>query len=151
MLKVSDRHLRVWKVSPYLSAVPEAHTCNRDASQVESMSKKYEEKYKQAGESNSRLASEEAAFRDLQERKMELYNAIFRMEQGGSADSLLQVRADRIQADLEELRKALNERCKKFGLHTKATALIELPYGWQPGIQESAAQWDDDWDKFEDE
>ena len=23
--------------------------------------------------------------------------------------------------------------------------------GWQPGIQENAAQWDDDWDKFEDE
>ena len=23
--------------------------------------------------------------------------------------------------------------------------------GWQPGIQESAADWDEDWDKFEDE
>lgn len=23
--------------------------------------------------------------------------------------------------------------------------------GWQPGIQEDAAEWDDDWDKFEDE
>lgn len=92
-----------------------------DKREVESMSKKYEEKYKQAGESGSRLASEEAAFRDLQERKMELYNAIFRMEQGGNADSLLQVRSDRIQAELEELRKALNERCKQFGLRTKPT------------------------------
>jgi hypothetical protein len=23
--------------------------------------------------------------------------------------------------------------------------------GWQPGIQEGAATWDEDWDKFEDE
>lgn len=23
--------------------------------------------------------------------------------------------------------------------------------GWQPGIQEEAADWDDEWDKFEDE
>ena len=97
------------------------------------------------------MASEEAAFRDVQERKLELYNAIVRMEQGGNADSLLQVRADRIQTDMEELRKALNERCKQLVLRTKPTALIELPYGWQPGIQENAAEWDDDWDKFEDE
>lgn len=122
-----------------------------DKREVESLSKKYEEKLKQAGESGSRMASEEAAFRDLQERKLELYNAIVRMEQGGNADSLLQVRADRIQTDMEELRKALNERCKQFGLRTKPTALIELPYGWQPGIQQNAAEWDDDWDKFEDE
>uniref|UniRef100_A0A0C9QU05 TSA: Wollemia nobilis Ref_Wollemi_Transcript_9796_3856 transcribed RNA sequence n=1 Tax=Wollemia nobilis TaxID=56998 RepID=A0A0C9QU05_9CONI len=122
-----------------------------DKREVESLSKKYEEKYKQTGDSNSRLATEERAFRDLQERKMELYNAIVRMEQGGTADGLLQVRADRIQADLEELRKALNERCKQFGLRSKPSALIELPYGWQPGIQENAAEWDDDWDKFEDE
>lgn len=122
-----------------------------DKREVESLSKKYEEKLKQAGESNSRMASEEAAFRDVQERKLELYNAIVRMEQGGNADSLLQVRADRIQTDMEELRKALNERCKQLGLRTKPTALIELPYGWQPGIQENAAEWDDDWDKFEDE
>ena len=23
--------------------------------------------------------------------------------------------------------------------------------GWQPGMQENAAEWDDDWDKFQDE
>lgn len=23
--------------------------------------------------------------------------------------------------------------------------------GWQPGIQETAADWDEDWDKFEEE
>lgn len=122
-----------------------------DKREVESLSKRYEEKLKQAGESSARMASEEAAFRDIQERKLELYNAIVRMEQGGNADSLLQVRADRIQTDMEELRKALNERCKQLSLRTKPTALIELPYGWQPGIQQNAAEWDDDWDKFEDE
>ena len=52
---------------------------------------------------------------------------------------------------MEELRKALNERCKQLGLRTKLTALIELPYGWKPSIQENATEWDDDWDKFEDE
>ena len=29
--------------------------------------------------------------------------------------------------------------------------LSPLYSGWQPGIQENAAQWDEDWDKFEDE
>jgi len=44
----------------------------------------------------------------------------------------------------------LNERCKQLGLRTKLTALIELPNGWKPDIQENATEWDDDWDKFED-
>ncbi|XP_068640018.1 uncharacterized protein [Aristolochia californica] len=122
-----------------------------DRREVESLAKKYEEKYKQVGDVASKLTIEEATFRDVQERKMELYNAIVKMEQGGSADGLLQVRADRIQSDLEELVKGLNERCKKYGLRVKPAALVELPFGWQPGIQEGAADWDEDWDKFEDE
>nr|GMD87307.1 epidermal growth factor receptor substrate 15-like 1 [Ipomoea batatas] len=61
------------------------------------------------------------------ERKLELQQSIIRMEQGGSADGILQVRADRIQSDLEELLKALTERCKKHSV-TKSTALIELPH-----------------------
>ncbi|XP_077246900.1 uncharacterized protein LOC143886702 [Tasmannia lanceolata] len=122
-----------------------------DRREAESLAKKYEEKYKQVGDVASKLTIEEATFRDVQERKMELYNAIVKMEQGGSADGLLQVRADRIQSDLEELVKGLNERCKKYGLRVKPTALVELPFGWQPGIQEGAADWDEDWDKFEDE
>ena len=44
---------------------------------------------------------------------------------------LLQVRADRIQYDLEELIKALTERCKKHGLDMKSAAIIELPTGMQ--------------------
>jgi epidermal growth factor receptor substrate 15 len=122
-----------------------------DKREVESLSKKYEEKYKQSGDVASKLTIEESTFRDLQERKMELYQAIVKMEQDGSGDGVLQVRADRIQSDLDELVKGLNERCKKYGLRAKPTTLTELPFGWQSGIQEGAADWDEDWDKFEDE
>ncbi|KAA8537395.1 hypothetical protein F0562_026918 [Nyssa sinensis] len=122
-----------------------------DKREAESLTKKYEEKYKQVAEIASKLTIEEATFRDVQERKMELNQAIIKIEQGGSADGILQVRADRIQSDLEELMRALTERCKKHGMHVKSTALIELPIGWQPGIPEIAGVWDKDWDKFEDE
>lgn len=122
-----------------------------DKNEVESLAKKYEEKYKQVAEVASKLTVEEAAFRDIQGRKMDLQNAIVNMEKGGSSDGLLQVRADRIQSDLEELMKALLERCKRHGLDIKSKATIELPYGWQPGIQEGAIDWDEDWDQFDDE
>ncbi|XP_058098605.1 actin cytoskeleton-regulatory complex protein pan1-like [Magnolia sinica] len=122
-----------------------------DKREVESLAKKYEEKYKQVGDVASKLTIEQATFREIQERKMELYNAIVKMEQGGSADGVLQVRAERIQSDLEELVKTLNDRCKQYGLRAKPTTLVELPFGWQPGIQDGAADWDEDWDKFEDE
>ncbi|KAF4370495.1 hypothetical protein G4B88_005216 [Cannabis sativa] len=143
-----------------------------DKREAELLGKKYEEKYKQVAEIASKLTIEDATFRDIQARKMELHQAIVKMEQGGSADGILQVRADRIQNDLEELLKALTERCKKHGLHVKSSAIIELPKGklrgtykwfilgiyfffmlhsWEPGIQEGAAVWDEEWDKFEDE
>ncbi|KAL0560898.1 hypothetical protein IC582_001315 [Cucumis melo] len=122
-----------------------------DKREVESLAKKYEEKYKQSGDVASRLTVEEATFRDIQEKKMELYQAIVKMEQDGSADGVLQARADRIQSDIEELVKSLNERCKSYGLRAKPITLTELPFGWQPGIQVGAADWDEDWDKFEDE
>ncbi|KAJ0086794.1 hypothetical protein Patl1_09375 [Pistacia atlantica] len=151
---------------------------------AESLGKKYEEKYKQVADIASKLTIEDAKFRELQERKMELHQAIVNMERGGSADGILQVRADRTQSDLEELLKALTERCKKHGVDVKSSALIELPFGtyisflhvlyksyinassprvmfifvahalyqgWQPGIQEGASVWDEEWDKFEDE
>lgn len=122
-----------------------------DKREAEFVTKKYEEKYKQVAEIASKLAMEDARFRDLQGRKNELHQAIIKMEQGGSADGILQVRADRIQSDLEELIKALTDRCKKHGLDVKSTAIIELPIGWEPGFQEGAAIWDEDWDKFDDE
>uniref|UniRef100_A0A1J3DBN7 Epidermal growth factor receptor substrate 15-like 1 n=1 Tax=Noccaea caerulescens TaxID=107243 RepID=A0A1J3DBN7_NOCCA len=122
-----------------------------DKREAETLAKKYEEKYKQVAEIGSKLTIEEARFREIEGRKTELSQAIVNMEQGGSADGLLQVRADRIQSDLEELMKALTERCKKHGVEVKSKALVDLPAGWQPGIQEGAALWDEEWDKFEDE
>lgn len=121
-----------------------------DKKEVESLSKKYEDKYKQAGDVASKLTIEEATFRDIQEKKMELYRAIVKLDQDGKPEEI-QARADRIQADLEEQVKALNERCKMYGLRGKPTSLVELPFGWQPGFQEGAADWDENWDKFEDE
>ncbi|KAK7352165.1 hypothetical protein VNO80_17583 [Phaseolus coccineus] len=122
-----------------------------DKREAESLGKKYEEKYKQVAEIASKLTIEEAKFRDVQERKVELQQAIVKIEQGGSADGILQVRAERIQSDLEELFKALADRCKKHGMDVKSIAMVQLPSGWQPGIPEGAALWDEDWDKFEDE
>ncbi|KAK9677657.1 hypothetical protein RND81_11G158700 [Saponaria officinalis] len=121
-----------------------------DKREVESLAKKYEEKYLQSGNVASKLTIEEATFRDIQEKKMEMYQAVVKMEQEGS-DETLQVRADHIQSNLEELVRSLSERCKKYGLRSKPTTLVELPFGWQPGIQEGAADWDEEWDKFEDE
>lgn len=122
-----------------------------DKREAELLGKKYEEKYKQVAEIASKLTIEEAAFREIQERKMEYNQAIIKMQQGGSADGILQVRADRLQSDLEELLKALAERCKRHGVQIKSAAVIELPKGWQPGIPEVSAVWDEEWDKFDDE
>ncbi|CAO2833715.1 unnamed protein product [Amaranthus hypochondriacus] len=122
-----------------------------DKREADLLGKKYEEKYKQVAELASKLTIEEAKFREYQERKTELHQAIINMEQGGSVDGILQVRADRIQSDFEELLKALSERCKRHGIEIKSATLIELPKGWQPGIQEGAAVWDEEWDKFDDE
>lgn len=121
-----------------------------DRREVEVLAKKYEEKYKQSGDVASKLSIEESTFRDIQEKKMELYRAIVKLEQESGADKI-QVHADRIQLDLEEQVKTLNERCKTYGLRAKPTSLVELPFGWQPGIQEGAADWNEEWDRFEDE
>lgn len=123
-----------------------------DKREAESLAKKYEDKYKKiGGDIASKLSLDEATFRDIQERKLELYNAIVKLEQGGTDKGVLKDKVDRIQSDLEELVKTLNERCKQYGLRAKPASLVELPFGWQPGIQEGAADWDEDWDKFNDE
>ncbi|KAJ8764004.1 hypothetical protein K2173_004877 [Erythroxylum novogranatense] len=122
-----------------------------ERSEVDVLERKYIEKYKQSGDVASRLTIEEATFRDIQEKKMELYKAIVKMEEGGTAEDVLKERADGIQSSLELLVKSVNERCKQYGLRTKPTSLVELPFGWQPGIQEGTADWDEDWDKFDDE
>ncbi|OWM84024.1 actin cytoskeleton-regulatory complex protein PAN1-like [Punica granatum] len=122
-----------------------------DKREVEVLAKKYEEKYRQTGDVASRLTLEEATFRDIQEKKMDLYRAILGMDKDGDADGTVKDHANRIQSDLDDLVKSLNERCKSYGLRAKPTSLVELPFGWQPGIQATAADWDEDWDKFEDE
>ncbi|PKA46196.1 hypothetical protein AXF42_Ash015489 [Apostasia shenzhenica] len=122
-----------------------------DRHEGEHLAKKYEEKYKQTGDVASKLTVDEAIFRDIQEKKLELYNAIVRMELGEKSDGALQERAVQIQNDLDELVKALNERCKQYGLRAKPTSLLELPFGWQPGIQEISADWDEKWDKFDED
>ncbi|KAL7104144.1 hypothetical protein ACP275_08G225500 [Erythranthe tilingii] len=120
-----------------------------DKKEAESLAKKYEEKYNKNGAVSSRLTIEESTFRDIQEKKMELYRAIVRLEHD-KADGI-QDRANKIQLEVEELVKALNERCKTYGLRAKPTSLLELPFGWQSGIEAAAADWDEAWDVFEDE
>ncbi|XP_018450817.2 uncharacterized protein LOC108822276 isoform X2 [Raphanus sativus] len=122
-----------------------------DKRELESLAKKYEEKYKKSGNVGSKLTIEEATFRDIQEKKMELYQAIVKFEEGKLDDSIVKERTEHIQSGLEELIKQLNERCKQYGVRGKPTSLVELPFGWQPGIQEGAADWDEDWDKLEEE
>ncbi|KAG6549724.1 hypothetical protein Mapa_008704 [Marchantia paleacea] len=122
-----------------------------DKREMEALAKRYDERFKAGGEVNSRLVAEEAAFRDIQEKKIELYNAIAKIEQGGDANGLLQSKADRIHHDLDELKKALNERSKRLGLEVKASAPTEQSFGWQPGVQDNTSEWDEDWDKFDDE
>ncbi|CAL5190902.1 unnamed protein product [Lathyrus oleraceus] len=121
-----------------------------DKHEVEILAKKYDDKYKQVGDVSSKLTTEEATFRDMQEKKIELYQGIVKLEQDVNTDDTVQGRADRIQSSLDELVKSLNERCKQYGLRAKPTTLVELPFGWQPGIQEGAADWDEVWDKLED-
>ncbi|XP_074564204.1 uncharacterized protein LOC141820714 isoform X3 [Curcuma longa] len=122
-----------------------------DKQEVESLTKRYEQKCKQVGDVASKLTIEEATFRDIQDKKLEIYNAILKIEQGETAEGSLQARADHIQKDLKEVINILNERSKQYGLRAKPTTLMELPFGWQPGIQEGAADWDEDWDKFEED
>ncbi|RWV91512.1 hypothetical protein GW17_00046199 [Ensete ventricosum] len=74
-----------------IAASLDPHASSSSSKEVELLAKKYEERYKQVGELASKLAVEEAKHRDIQERKMELHNAIIKMEQGGSTDGLLQV------------------------------------------------------------
>ncbi|RXH97804.1 hypothetical protein DVH24_010129 [Malus domestica] len=104
---------------------------------AESLAKKYEEKYKQAGDVASKLTIEEATRRK--------WSYTGQLSRWSNKD-----RVDRIQLDLDGLVKTLNERCKKYGLRGRPTTLTELSFGWQSGIQ-GDADWDEGWDKFEDE
>lgn len=41
----------------------------------------------------------------------------------------MQDHANRMQSDLDDLVKALNECCKSYGLRARPTSLVELPFG----------------------
>ncbi|XP_073011612.1 uncharacterized protein [Typha latifolia] len=90
---------------------------------------KYEDKYKQVGDVASKLTIEEATFCDIQEKMLELCNAIIKMQKSRSPGDLLQDPINQIQSNLEELVKSPNEQCKHYGLRAKPTSLIELPFG----------------------
>ncbi|KAJ8771019.1 hypothetical protein K2173_023344 [Erythroxylum novogranatense] len=97
-----------------------------DRREVDALERKYIEKYKQSGDVASRLTIEETTFHDIQERKMELYNAIVKIEEGGTVADVLKERGEHIQLSMEELVKSLSSFF-------------------------SSADWDEYWDKFEDE
>ncbi|GJM97380.1 hypothetical protein PR202_ga14303 [Eleusine coracana subsp. coracana] len=127
-----------------------------DKREVQSLAAKYDERCKKVGDVASKLSMDEATFREIQEKKLEIYNAIVKLQKGDEEDEKLQERANKIQSDLEELVRSLIEQCKRYGLRAKPTTLLELPFGtplscWQPGIEETAAAWDEEWDRFGDE
>ncbi|XP_066370532.1 uncharacterized protein [Miscanthus floridulus] len=128
-----------------------SESMSADKREVQSLSAKYDERCKKVGDVASKLTMDEATFREIQEKKLEIYNAIVKLQKGDESDEKLQERANKIQSDLEELVKSLNEQCKRYGLRAKPTTLVELPFGWQPGIQETAYAWDEEWDRFGDE
>lgn len=120
--------------------------------EVEQLAKKYDEKYKQTEGVGSRLAQEEAALRDLQEKKSELYKAVMQLEHGAAGNSYLQEKADKLASELEDMRKMVNKKSKQLGLKVRPIlGSDEVPFGWQPGLQENAVEWDDEWHDFMDE
>lgn len=120
-----------------------------DKREVESLAKKYDEKFKAAAEVNGQLALENAALKDVQEKKMELLDALFKMEHGGDPNALLQKRADHIATDLDKLKKALRERGHLLGVEVKQKIPKEMPFGWMQNLQEKATEWHD-WNELVD-
>lgn len=120
-----------------------------DKREVELLARKYEDKCKQMGDLAFKLTADQTTFRDIQDRKVELYNLIAIMDKGEISDGVLQEHADKVQTNLDELVKELNGRCKDYGLRAKPTSLVELPFGWQPKIQIGTADWDETWDTFD--
>ncbi|CAM0908559.1 unnamed protein product [Alopecurus aequalis] len=128
-----------------------SESMSADKREVQSLAAKYDERCKKVGDVASKLSMDEATFREIQAKKLEVYNSIVKLHKGDGDDEKLQERANQIQSELDELVKSLNEQCKRYGLRAKPTTLVELPFGWQPGIQEAAAAWDEEWDRFADD
>jgi hypothetical protein len=118
--------------------------------EMEALGKKYDQRFKAAGEVSSRLQAEEAAFRDIQEKKMELYNAIAKLDKGGDANESVESRANHLSASLDDLKKTLYERGRALGVKPKSAVPIEVSTGFE-GVPDNAMEWVEDWDKFDDE
>jgi hypothetical protein len=121
-----------------------------DKREVDALAKKYDRKFKTTGEVTSQFQAEESAFRDIQEKKMQIYHTIAKLDKGGDA-KVLQTHIDSISQHLDDLRKLLNDRARRFGVRPKAPVPTDVPFGWQGSGQENAEDWDEDWDKFDDE
>jgi hypothetical protein len=96
------------------------------------------------------LQAEEAAFRDIQEKKMELYTAIAKLDKGGDGNESLENRANHLSATLDDLKKTLYERGRALGVKPKSAVPIEVSTGFE-GVPNNAMEWVEDWDKFNDE
>ncbi|XP_024382161.1 uncharacterized protein [Physcomitrium patens] len=120
-----------------------------DKREVDSLAKKYDEKFKAAAEVNAQLAVENANLRDAQEKKLELVDALFKMEHGGDPNALLQKRANHIATDLDKLKKALRDRGQLLGVEVNQKIPKEMPFGWMQNTQEKAAEWIE-WDALVD-
>ncbi|CAK9220864.1 unnamed protein product [Sphagnum troendelagicum] len=121
-----------------------------DKREVDALATKYDRKFKTTGEVTSQFQAEESAFRDIQEKKMQIYHTIAKLDKGGDA-KVLQTHIDSISQHLDDLRKLLNDRARRFGVRPKAPVPSDVPFGWQGSGQENAEDWDEDWDKFDDE
>ncbi|XP_024380036.1 uncharacterized protein [Physcomitrium patens] len=117
--------------------------------EVESLAKKYDEKFKAAAELNAQLAVQNSALRETQEKKLELLDALFKMDNGGDPNALLQKRADHLATDLDKLKIALRGRCQRLGVKVRESIPMEMPFGWTQNLQEKAAEWSE-WGELED-
>uniref|UniRef100_A0ACD6AG83 Uncharacterized protein n=1 Tax=Avena sativa TaxID=4498 RepID=A0ACD6AG83_AVESA len=106
-----------------------SESMSADKREVQSLAAKYDERCKKVGDVASKLSLDEATFREIQAKKLEIYNSIVKLQKGDGDDEKLQEWANQIQSELDELVKSLNEQCKRYGLRAKPTTLVELPFG----------------------
>ncbi|CAI5501903.1 unnamed protein product [Closterium sp. Naga37s-1] len=114
--------------------------------EMEELARKYDDKYKAAQLSAGKLAAEERALQQMQEKAHIIMNATSRLDRGGDPNQLLQDKADRLALEVEEMRKAVFAHATAIGLKVRPLVGSETPFGWQANLQEKATDWDDEWD-----
>ncbi|CAI5961671.1 unnamed protein product [Closterium sp. NIES-65] len=75
--------------------------------EMEELARKYDDKYKAAQLSAGKLAAEERALQQMQEKAHIIMNATSRLDRGGDPNQLLQDKADRLALEVEEMRKVV--------------------------------------------